>query len=132
MSKYEGFTLLELIIVIIVIGILSSVALPRYQIVVEKSRVAEAKHILGEIRFAQMRYYNQYYTWSNNMNNLDLEIPNTSKFFTYQAGNFPNWVGRAVRIETLLPPGFSNYRIFIADNGTYSIDPSGNPYDRLL
>ena len=43
MFNKKGFTLLELIIVIIVIGILASIAMPRYMRVAERARVTEAK-----------------------------------------------------------------------------------------
>ena len=46
----RGFTLLELIIVIIIIGILATLGLTQYAKVIEKSRGAEARGILGDLR----------------------------------------------------------------------------------
>ena len=46
----KGFTLLELLIVITIIGFLSSLGVSQYQAVIEKSRGAEARQILGQLR----------------------------------------------------------------------------------
>jgi len=53
----KAFTLLELIVVIIIIGILATLGLTQYTKVVEKGRVAEAISILGTIRTAETGYY---------------------------------------------------------------------------
>ena len=52
----KGFTLLELIVVIIILGILATLGFTQYTKMVEKGRTAEAKTILGQIRSANAAY----------------------------------------------------------------------------
>jgi prepilin-type N-terminal cleavage/methylation domain-containing protein len=46
----KGFTLLEIIVVIVILGIMSTLAATQYTKMVEKSRGAEARVIMGSIR----------------------------------------------------------------------------------
>jgi prepilin-type N-terminal cleavage/methylation domain-containing protein len=46
----RGFTLLELMIVIIIIGVLATVGIMQYSATIEKSRGAEARQVLGSLR----------------------------------------------------------------------------------
>jgi type IV pilus assembly protein PilE len=56
----KGFTLLELIIVVIIMGILASLGFTQYTKMVEKGRTAEARSILGQLRSAQYAYFLDY------------------------------------------------------------------------
>lgn len=77
----KGFTLLELLVVVLIIGILSAIALPQYKLVVEKSRMTEAITILRAIANAQDRFFmvNGRYATSYEMDKLDIEIPGVVK-----------------------------------------------------
>jgi prepilin-type N-terminal cleavage/methylation domain-containing protein len=58
----RGFTLLELIVVIIIIGILAILAFTQYTRLVERSRGAEARAILGDLRKMAYLYYTEHNT----------------------------------------------------------------------
>ena len=53
----RAFTLIELIIVVVIIGILALVAIPRYFANIEKARKAEAYSTMRSIREAVLGYY---------------------------------------------------------------------------
>ncbi|MDP2652613.1 MAG: prepilin-type N-terminal cleavage/methylation domain-containing protein [Candidatus Omnitrophota bacterium] len=59
MKRQSGFTLLELIVVILIVGVLSAIAFPRFFRTVERSRGTEAIINLSAIRQAMERYYLQ-------------------------------------------------------------------------
>jgi prepilin-type N-terminal cleavage/methylation domain-containing protein len=46
----KGFTLLELMVVIIILGVLATLGVMQYQSAIEKSRGAEARQVLGQLR----------------------------------------------------------------------------------
>jgi len=51
-----GFTLLELLMVVIILAILATLALPRFLDVVEKGRTAEAWSVSGAVRSSELRF----------------------------------------------------------------------------
>lgn len=67
----KGFTLLELLIVVIVIGILAGVAIPQYLAVVERGKVAAAKNNLAIAAQAQKMYRTEHTAYAGNFTDLD-------------------------------------------------------------
>jgi MSHA pilin protein MshA len=53
----KGFTLIELVIIIVILGILAAVAIPRYQDMSAQAREAAARGSLGNVRSAITIYY---------------------------------------------------------------------------
>jgi prepilin-type N-terminal cleavage/methylation domain-containing protein len=86
----QGFTLLEIIIVIIIIGVLASLAMPRFFSTVEYSRATEALASLQTTRSAIERCYIQTnaYASCGTFADLDVADPATSPgaHFTYAIG----------------------------------------------
>lgn len=57
MKKSTGFTLIELMITVAIVGILASIALPSYQESVRKSRRSDAEGALTNMANAMERYF---------------------------------------------------------------------------
>lgn len=114
-NNKSGFTLLEIIIVIIIVGVLASLALPRFFQTVEFSRSNEALNMLGSVkraadRCAMMGGIAEDYSQCQNFPDLAMENPGLSSgsHFCYDI----NWV---------LGPD-ELYTITAQRNGTFSGD----------
>ena len=77
MKRQHGFTLLELMMVVIIIGILASIALPGYLRAAERARAAEALQVLAAIRSSEIRFRAQDPggLYQIAMANLDIDVP---------------------------------------------------------
>ena len=79
MKNNKAFTLIELLVVILIIGILAAIAVPQYQIAIEKSIMQEAIINLRAIAQANDRFFlvNGRYANAYEMDKLDISIPGT-------------------------------------------------------
>ena len=77
----SGFTLVELAVVIVIIGVLAAFAVPRFLDAVERSKSAESFNYLSAVRAAQERYQTQQGTYADDVSKLDIQMP-TPKYFS--------------------------------------------------
>jgi len=109
----KGFTLLELIVVVIIVGVLGSLGFAQYTKVVEKSRTGEAKSVLGSIRSAQQAYYEQFGGYSTSLANLGIGAVTScasTNYFTYASTATTSTATRCVS-GGKLPVGATAYTV---------------------
>ena len=82
-SHKTGFTLVEVLVVTIIVGILASVALPMYRQNIKSAIATEGYALVGSVRTAERVYLAEHNTytsvWSDISGNVDL---NKNKYFT--------------------------------------------------
>ena len=74
MRCIKGFTLLELLVVVLIIGVLAAVALPQYRMSVAKSKYATMKHLVDALVKAEEVYYLGKGEYTNKIEKLDINI----------------------------------------------------------
>jgi type IV pilus assembly protein PilA len=82
LQNQKGFTLIELMIVVAIIGILAAVAIPQYQNFTRKSKASEAKVILDAIITSEGAYFAEQDTVTNNKTNIG-NPDGPGEYFTY-------------------------------------------------
>ena len=63
MKKTHGFTIVELMITVAIIGILVSIAVPIYRDYLTRARIAEALNLLGGLKSPMVEHYHNMSEW---------------------------------------------------------------------
>ena len=67
LKSEQGFSLVELMVVVAIIGILATIGIPQYQKFMAKARQAEAKTHLNAIFQGEASHFTEYNTYSGNL-----------------------------------------------------------------
>jgi type IV pilus assembly protein PilA len=66
----QGFTLIELMIVVAIIGILAAVAIPAYQDYIARSQAAEAIELMAGLKTPLAEWFQGKGSWPNTLNSI--------------------------------------------------------------
>jgi len=81
LANKNGFTIVETIVVVVIVGVLAALTIPNYTFIFEKTKSAEGLQILEAIRKAQWNYYYENgNTFTGDLDDLDVSIPTPEHF----------------------------------------------------
>jgi len=103
-SVQKGFTLIELMIVVAIIGILAALAIPAYTDYTIKSRVSEGASLVGAAKTAMEVY------WSENGTEYGPGAPDTEVLIAFDLGlcdaaDCTEWVTQSEYVSSILLEG---------------------------
>ena len=89
-TKKSGFSLVELTIVVVILGVLATFAVPRFMSSVERTKAAEAYSYLSEMESAQSRYNAENGKYANSTRKLDIDLQRP-EFFSVAGPYSSEW-----------------------------------------
>ena len=120
LRNQKGFTLIELMIVVVIIGILAALAIPRFTQASARAKEKEADGILKQVYTLQQTYYANNGTWATGFTDLTSvgwETPTGLKWYTA-----PTSVAFPVTMGSCTGKGYNKRQISdtgaITDNGS--------------
>ncbi len=118
MNQEKGFTLIELMIVIAIIGILAAVAVPQYQNYTRKAKAIEARTMLGAIRTNQEEFNGRNDSYTTILADLGNPTANAAYYtFSIVLVGVTDFTATATPNATATAAGLT---------GTWTVNKSGN------
>ena len=108
----KGFTLIELMIVVAIIGVLAAIAIPNFLNYQCKAKQSEAKSGLGTIRTTQEAYFAEYDTYGDAIAKIGFETKGNARYnFSILGGDTNSYTASATSSDVKRGGSTDNWTI---------------------
>jgi prepilin-type N-terminal cleavage/methylation domain-containing protein len=114
----HGFSLVELAVVVIIIGVLAAFGVPRFRDSVERAKCSEAVSFLSSIRSAQERYQARKGVYASRLGDMDIAMQ-PPKYFKDSTGGELDSAAAGVGVD-MNTPGNPHWTMILQRDGSSS------------
>jgi len=127
-SHQRGFTLMEIMIVVAIIGLLAGLAFPSYMDYLRKSRRSDARSLLMQIVSKEEQYFMDNRTYTNDFQNLgypnSASVTSENNFYTVTFATFGNYAYKLTATPINQQASDTCTTLTIDNNGTKEFTPT--------
>lgn len=117
----KGFTLVEILVVIIIIGVLTAIALPNFLNQTVKAKQAEAKNTVGAVNSSQTAFRVANPRFANSMSELALGLPEDTANYIYKTESTLDFSQTTAQAKNTALKGYSGASERYADSNENSM-----------
>ena len=112
--QQTGFTLIELMIVVAVIGILAAIAIPNYSEYIKRGKAAEATSNLATLRVKMEQYFQDNRTYIGGA----CSPTSGAQYFTYTCSAAPTATAYTLKATGITAKGMANFEFTLNQSNT--------------
>ncbi len=128
-KQQAGFTLIELMIVVAIIGILAAIAIPRYQDYTKRAHVSEGLTLAAPYKTGITEYYSSEGTWPEDLTSIGISSLTGDNADVKQSPANPGNAVSSIAIsggDTAVTEITITYNSKVATGATISLTPEDN------